>query len=90
MKSKIALTDVPGWKRCFGSIEGLSTRPNYFRPMTKKDSITMDRTACSVKGVLSNMVVQLQILDSEIKADVESRAEYQKQLAMLDAPKTDL
>ena len=50
----------------------------------------MDRTACSVKGVLDNMRVQLQILESEIKADQRSKAEYDKQLTVLDARKLDL
>ena len=52
--------------------------------------IAMDRTACSVKGVLDNMRVQLQILESEIKADLKSKAEYDKQLLLLDARKLDL
>ena len=35
--------------------------------ITKKEMILMDRTSSSIKGVVDNLEVQLQILDAEIK-----------------------
>jgi chromosome segregation ATPase len=58
--------------------------------ITKKELIAMDRTACSVRGVLDNLRTQLQILDDEIKADLRSKAEYDRQLAILETRKDDL
>lgn len=58
--------------------------------ITKKETIAMDRTACSVKGVLDNMRTQLQILEIEIKRDIKSKAEFEKQLVGLDIRKLDL
>jgi hypothetical protein len=52
--------------------------------------ITMDRTACSIRGVLDNLRTQLQILDDEIKADLKSKAEYDRHLGLLEARKQDL
>ena len=58
--------------------------------ITKKDMILMDHTASSVKVVLGNVRVQLQILDDDIKADLKSKAEYEKQLKNLENRKADL
>ena len=50
----------------------------------------MDQTACSVKGVLDNVRMQIQILDAEIKAEIKSKMEYERQLAKLETRKADL
>lgn len=58
--------------------------------ITKKETIAMSRTASSVKGVLDNMRTQLQILEFEIKGDLKSKAEFDKQFLLLDTRKLDL
>lgn len=50
----------------------------------------MDQTAQSIKGVMNNVRVQLGILDAEIKASEKSKLEYERQLNMLEARKSDL
>jgi hypothetical protein len=50
----------------------------------------MNQTACSVKGVLDNLQMQVQILDQEIKAETRSKMEYEKQLKKLQVRKEDL
>ena len=60
------------------------------RSITKKEIILMDQTACSVKGVLDNVRMQIQILDAEIKAEIKSKMEYERQLAKLETRKADL
>eukprot|EP00607_Mallomonas_marina_P002813 CAMPEP_0182428908 /NCGR_PEP_ID=MMETSP1167-20130531/24502_1 /TAXON_ID=2988 /ORGANISM="Mallomonas Sp, Strain CCMP3275" /LENGTH=125 /DNA_ID=CAMNT_0024612117 /DNA_START=171 /DNA_END=548 /DNA_ORIENTATION=+ len=50
----------------------------------------MNRASSGIKGVLDNMRTQLSILDEEIKADEESKMEYDRQLATLNIRKADL
>jgi len=50
----------------------------------------MDATAQSIKGVLNNLRVQLQVLDAEIKADIKGKADYDKTLKVLETRKAEL
>lgn len=50
----------------------------------------MDATAQSIKGVLNNLRVQLQVLDAEIKADIKGKADYDKTLKTLETRKAEL
>lgn len=58
--------------------------------ITKKEMIQMDRTSSSIKGVVDNLEVQLQILDDEIKADEASKYEFERHLGMLQSKRNDL
>jgi hypothetical protein len=58
--------------------------------ITKKEIILMDQTACSVKGVLDNVRMQIKMLDAEIKSDTKSKMEYDRQLQKLEVRKADL
>jgi hypothetical protein len=57
---------------------------------SQKDAILMDATAQSIKGVLNNLRVQLQVLDAEIKADIKGKADYDKTLKVLETRKAEL
>ena len=46
----------------------------------KKQTILMDQTACSIKGVTDTLRVQIQILSADIKACEKSKAEFQRHL----------
>ena len=50
----------------------------------------MDRTASSIKGVLDNLRVQIQIIDQDIKASEKSKAEFDKILGTYEKKKADL
>jgi flagellar motility protein MotE (MotC chaperone) len=52
--------------------------------------IQMDFTAQSVKGVIDTLRVQVGALESEIKADLESKAEFERHLKVLETRKQDL
>mmetsp|Transcript_2472 Transcript_2472/g.2433 ORF Transcript_2472/g.2433 Transcript_2472/m.2433 type:complete len:146 (+) Transcript_2472:91-528(+) len=58
--------------------------------VTRKEMIEMNSTASAIKGVLDNLRMQLQILDSEIKADENSKAEFERQLNILEQRKNDI
>lgn len=58
--------------------------------ITKKEMILMDRTSSSIKGVVDNLEVQLQILDAEIKADEASKYEFERHLGLLESKRNDL
>ena len=58
--------------------------------ITKKEMIKMDRTSSSIKGVVDNLEVQLQILDAEIKADEASKYEFERHLGLLEGKRNDL
>lgn len=58
--------------------------------ITKKEMILMDRTSSSIKGVVDNLEVQLQILDAEIKADEASKYEFERLLGILENKRNDL
>lgn len=58
--------------------------------ITKKEIILMDQTACSVKGVLDNVRMQIKILNQDIKAENKSKMEYERQLQKLEVRKADL
>jgi hypothetical protein len=58
--------------------------------ITKKEMIKMDRTSSSIKGVVDNLEVQLQILDAEIKADDASKYEFERHLSLLENKRNDL
>ncbi len=40
--------------------------------ITKKEMHVMDETACSIKGVMDSLLVQIKMLDTDIK-DMEKR-----------------
>ncbi len=58
--------------------------------ITKKELIAMDRTSSSIKGVLDNLRVQIQILDADIKAGEKSKMEFERHLAILQNKKDEL
>lgn len=58
--------------------------------ITKKEMIKMDRTSSSIRGVVDNLEVQLQILDAEIKADEASKFEFERHLGLLESKRSDL
>jgi hypothetical protein len=58
--------------------------------ITKKEIILMDQTACSVKGVLDTVRMQIKMLNQEIKSDNKSKMEYERQLERLEVRKADL
>lgn len=58
--------------------------------VTRKEMIKMNETACSVKGVLDNIRMQLQILDDEIAADKKSKMQFERELEKLETRKSDL
>lgn len=58
--------------------------------VTRKEMIEMNSTASAIKGVLDNLRMQLQILDSEIKSDENSKAEFERQLNILEQRKSDI
>ena len=58
--------------------------------VTKKEMIAMDYTASSITGVVGNLRTQLNIVEHEIKADILSKAEFEKHLKMLEIRKADL
>ena len=58
--------------------------------ITKKEMIQMDRTSTSIKGVVDNLEVQLQILDAEIKAAEASKYEFERHLGLLETKRNDL
>jgi hypothetical protein len=57
---------------------------------TNQNSIIMDSTAQSIKGILNNLRVQVSVLDAEIKADIKGKADYDKVLKVLEARKLEL
>uniref|UniRef100_A0A7S2V5K3 Uncharacterized protein n=1 Tax=Fibrocapsa japonica TaxID=94617 RepID=A0A7S2V5K3_9STRA len=58
--------------------------------ITLKQFDLMNRTANGVKGVLDNLRNQLKVLEEEIKADEDGKAEFERQLANLQRRKEDL
>ncbi len=60
------------------------------RPPTKKQMILMDFTASSITGVIGNLSAQLAMVEAEIKSDLDSKAEFEKQLKILETRKADL
>lgn len=60
------------------------------RPPTKKQMILMDFTASSITGVIENLRTQLSIVEAEIKSDLDSKAEFEKHLKILETRKADL
>eukprot|EP00605_Chrysophyceae_sp_TOSAG23-4_P000458 GSChrysophyteH1.ASY1.ANO1.516.1 assembled CDS len=58
--------------------------------LSKNDTIVMDATAQSIKGVLNNLRVQLSALDAEIKADQKGKQDYEKVLKQLETRKKEL
>lgn len=58
--------------------------------ITKKEMLIMDRNACSIKGVLNDVKVQIEILNSEIKASKKSKLEFERNIGLLEAKKNDL
>ena len=58
--------------------------------LSKSDTIIMDATAQSIKGVLNHLRVQLSVLDAEIKADQKGKQDYEKVLKQLETRKKEL
>jgi len=58
--------------------------------LSKQDTIVMDATSQSIKGVLNNLRVQLQVLDAEIKADQKGMKDFEKVLKQLEMRKQEL
>lgn len=56
----------------------------------RKEMIAMNRTSSSIKGVMDTVRTQLQILDASIKADANSKAEFERLLSVLNRRKEDL
>lgn len=52
--------------------------------------IQMNSTASAIQGVFDNLRIQLQMLDSEIKADEKSKAEFERHLQILSQKKADI
>ena len=50
----------------------------------------MNETACSVKGVLDKIRMQLNILEQEIQADQKSKMQFERELEKLENRKSDL
>lgn len=50
----------------------------------------MNRTSSSIKGVLDNLRVQIQIIDDDIKASEKSKMEFERQLTILETRKEEL
>jgi hypothetical protein len=58
--------------------------------ITRKEMILMDRTSSNIKGVIDDLLVQLQIIDLEIKADEASKYEFERHLGILETRRQDL
>jgi chromosome segregation ATPase len=58
--------------------------------ITKKEMIQMNSTASAIKGVLDNLRIQLKMLDDEIKADENSKAEFERHLNILTQKRDDI
>ena len=56
----------------------------------KKQQLAMDHTACSVRGVLDNLRVSLQMLDAEIKGEERSKMEFDRRLLILSTRRDEL
>ena len=69
---------------------GENSRHSRGPAVTKKEMIAMDFTASSITGVVGNLRTQLNIVEQEIKADIVSKAEFEKHLKMLEIRKADL
>ena len=63
---------------------------NQSTVITKKDMLTMDRTSSSIKGVLDNLRVQLQMVEDDIKASEKSRQEFSRILAKVENRRAEL
>ena len=50
----------------------------------------MSATASSIKGVLDNLQVKLTQIETEIKNDEKSKADYERHLTVLETKKADL
>jgi hypothetical protein len=69
-----------------GTLMGHTARP----AISKKQMLQMDFTASSITGVIDNLRTQLAMVEDEIKADVASKAEFEKALKILETRKGDL
>jgi len=58
--------------------------------LSKNDAIVMDATSQSIKGILNNLRVQLQVLDGEIKADQNGMLDFEKVMKQLETRKKEL
>ena len=56
----------------------------------KRQTIIMDQTVCSIKGVTDNLRVQIQILTADIKACEKSKAEFDRHLTILETRRDEL
>jgi chromosome segregation ATPase len=52
--------------------------------------ITMSRTSSSIKSVLDNVRIQLEILEADIKAAEKSKMEFERHLTILENKKQEL
>eukprot|EP01038_Epipyxis_sp_PR26KG_P013737 gene13737-18426_t len=71
-------------------VNTLNTTNSAAPLITKKEMIAMDRTSSSIKGVLDNLKIQIQILDADIKASEKSKMEFERHLQGLENRRDEL
>ena len=65
------------------------TKP-LLQTITRKDMITMDRTATSIKGVVDTLRMKIKVVDDDIKASQKNKMEFERHMGMLEKKREEL